>query len=885
MWPFPNKPVMMSRKKRLLIYSAALALTGLLLGSLTIVGTYLYFAPTLPATSELRDIRYQVPLRVYSQDGKLIAEYGEQRRIPLTLEDIPDQLEHAILAAEDDRFYTHPGIDLIGIARAMWQNITAGRIVGGASTITQQVARNFFLTFDQTWTRKIREIFLAIKIEQELSKDEILTLYLNKIYLGNRAYGVGAAADIYYGKAIDELDLAQMAMIATLPKAPSRYNPLANPERALQRRAYVLGRMIELGYIGQTDYEVAMAAPVTAEFHGVEVAVDAPYLGEMVRAEMLTRFGDATYTDGYEVITTIDSRQQLAANRAIQDALQEYDSRYGYRGPLRRIEPEVLDEIPPASGMTSDVDAPGRAEVLDQLLADVPTPARLLPAVVLEVDDTAATIHIRKYGEAQLGMDALSWARPVDLATGQLGRTPELPSEVLAPGDVIQVLQLPFEEADIEERESIDIPVRWRLAQLPEVQGALVSVTPDTGAIRALVGGYDYYLSKFNRAVQAQRQPGSSFKPFIYSAALANDFTPASIVNDAPVVFADDQLQDVWRPENDSGRFYGPTRLREALVRSRNLVSIRVLQSIGIATAIDYISTTFDLDRQRLPRDLSLALGSASFSPLEMSSAYAVLANGGYEFEPYFIESIKGPSGKPVYLANPLIVCDEECQAEREAANDDNESENAIDAMVHTLIDVTVSGLEAGELVEPLPLTLDDELAMIEQPTRYAERVQLPQVNYLITDMMRDVIQRGTGVRARELARNDLAGKTGTTNEYRDAWFSGFNRDVATTVWVGFDDFSTLGSGEYGGRAALPAWISFMRVALAGTDSAPHERPDGLVSVRIDPESGLLAASGNPDAIFETFIEGTLPERESEDAIINPDTGRKEDDTSEQDLF
>lgn len=877
----------MSRKKRLLIYLLALGFTGFLLGSLAIVGTYLYFAPSLPEAEDLRDVRYQVPLRIYSSDGSLISEFGEQRRIPLSLEEIPDQLEQAILAAEDDRFYSHPGIDMIGIMRAAWQNIRAGRIVGGASTITQQVARNFYLTFDQTWTRKIREIFLSIKIEEEFTKDEILALYLNKIFLGNRAYGVGAASEIYYGKPVTELNLAQMAMIATMPKAPSRYNPLANPERALQRRAYVLGRMLELGYIGEGEYNEAMAEPVTAEFHGVKVEVDAPYLGELVRADMVARFGDETYTAGYKVVTTINSRQQLAARLAVQDALQDYDVRYGYRGPVNRLGAAVIDELPAAED-----DPAERRSMLEELLADASSPARLLPAVVLAVDETRADIHVRGLGDAELGMDGLSWARPVGLG-GEPGAEPEVPADVLAVGDVIYVRELPPEEADegddpepaedAEATEEEEAVARWRLAQVPQVQGSLVSVDPDNGAIRALVGGYDYYLSSFNRVTQARRQPGSSFKPFIYSAALANGYTPATIVNDAPVVFSDDLLDEVWRPENDSGRFYGPTRLREALVRSRNLVSIRVLQSMGVSTAVDYISSRFGLERDRLPRDLSLALGSASFSPLEMVSAYAVLANGGHEFEPYFVETITGPDGETIYESNPLRVCDDDCQeARREAelaAMAESESTAGADSAMVEAVETEPVGLT-------FPLEMDDlNLEPIKPPSRYAERLQSAQVNYLITDMMRDVIRRGTGVRARELGRNDIAGKTGTTNEYRDAWFSGFNDRVATTVWVGFDDFTSLGRGEYGGRAALPAWIEFMRVALDGTPEAGFERPDGLVSVRIDPESGLLASSENPDAIFETFIEGTLPEREPSNGSSRSDGGEKEDDTVEQDLF
>lgn len=848
-----------SRKARLLIYVVTAGFTLMLLGVVAIIGAYLYFAPSLPDAQALREIQMQVPLRVYTRDGRLIAEYGEQRRVPLTLEQIPDELEKAVLAAEDERFYTHYGIDPIGIARAMIQNMRAGRIVGGASTITQQVAKNFFLTFEQIWSRKIREIFLAFKIERELNKDEILTLYLNKIYLGNRAYGVGAAAEIYYGKPVDQLTLAQMAMIATLPKAPSKYNPLADPQRALERRGYVLDRMLELGYIDSLAHEEAMAAPITAAYHGSVTEVDASYVGEMVRADLVDRVGaDAAYSAGYRVITSLDSRLQAAANVAVRDALQEYDLRYGYRGPLRQIAADVLEE------------ALNSPEGVRPLVNGIATAGGLLPAVVLEVTDTHARAMLGERGEVLLTMEDLAWAAPAQQGRST-GPAPKLPADVVAVGDVVYVY--PQAEGD------------WRLGQVPDVQGALVSLDPKDGAVVAMVGGYDYFLSKYNRAVQARRQPGSSFKPFVYSAALANGFTPATIVNDAPVVFADDQLEDVWRPENDSGRFYGPTRLREALVRSRNLVSIRVMQTVGIATAIRYINQTFGFARDRLPRDLSLALGSGAYSPLEMASAYAVLANGGFRVEPYLIDEIIAPDGSALYRADPAIAC-RECELLEQ-----QQAESVADALQGaavddeaSLVDNVAAQVPTEEDVAVLPL--DDEAytgAIERREPRRAERVQSAQVNYLITDMMRDVIRRGTGVRAMEIGRNDLAGKTGTTNEYRDAWFSGFNPEIVTTMWVGFDDFSTLGRGEYGGRAALPGWVSFMRTALQGSAEVLPERPPGLVTVRIDPQTGSLSGAGQPGAIFETFIEGTLPPTANGNGRSDDDDS--EDDTSESDLF
>ncbi|MDX1454822.1 MAG: penicillin-binding protein 1A [Gammaproteobacteria bacterium] len=896
----------MSRKKRLLIYLLASGLTAGFLGLLAILGAYLYYAPTLPDAQELKQIRLQVPLRVFSRDERLLAEYGDQRRVPLTLEQIPDEMELAILAAEDDRFYQHPGIDLMGIARAMWMNIRAGEIVGGASTITQQVAKNFFLSFEQVWSRKIREIFLAFKIEEELSKEEILTLYLNKIFLGNRAYGVGAAAEIYYGKPLDELSLAQMAMIATMPKSPSRNNPIANPERALERRGYVLGRMLELEYIDQAAYDEAMAEPVTAKYHGFVVDLDAPYIAEMARAEAEQRFGDEVYSAGYRIYTSVNGELQEAANAAMETALQEFDQRHGYRGPAGQVEAAELEELLAAQaewlaenpvpreaievgdeqGATTEVvsvnanteDRP--LSPIDELLEDYPEPGSLTRALVTAIDDERAVVWAEATGKLELGLAAMAWARP-ELENDRLGPAPETPQDVL---DVGQIVYLWPDASEANE-------AGWRLAQEPKVQGALISLDPVDGAIRALTGGYDYYRSKFNRATQAERQPGSSFKPFVYSAALANGFTPATIVNDAPVVFADEQLEDVWRPENDSGRFYGPTRLREALVRSRNLVSIRVMQTIGIVTAIDYLSE-IGFPRERLPRDLSLSLGSAAFSPLEMAREYAMLANGGFLVEPYFIDRIEDVDGTLLYLANPPLACPE-CEQE------DGASEQAgDDAIAAVDDDVEVAALEDEALLEPEALQAGDAAAAASEGEAgseppavdpfpepvFAERVMSPQVNYLITDMMRDVIRRGTGVKARELGREDIAGKTGTTNEYRDAWFSGFNPEVATTVWVGFDDFTSLGRGEYGGRAALPAWIEFMRVALAGREETFRERPTGLVSVRIDPESGLLASATNSAAIFETFIEGSLPEAEQpRDEGLDGDD--KKDDTPEADLF
>ncbi|MCG8433585.1 MAG: penicillin-binding protein 1A, partial [Gammaproteobacteria bacterium] len=772
----------------MLWYLVVAGLVATTLGVMAVVGAYFYVAPDLPSVEALRDVQLQVPLRVYSRDGALIAEYGEQRRVPLRFEDAPKPLIQAVLAAEDDRFFEHPGVDYQGLLRAALNLILTGEKSQGGSTITMQVARNFFLSFEKTYRRKISEIFLALKIERELSKEEILTLYLNKIYLGNRAYGVGAAAEVYYGTTVDELSLAQLAMIAGLPKAPSRFNPLANPDRALERRSYVLGRMLELGHLDEATYSATLAEPVTAAYHGSVVELEAHYLGEMVRAEMVARYGDAAYTAGYRVITSVDSRLQRIGNVALRNALTAYDRRYGFRGPVSRLE------------LTDDM----TAEEFTAALADIPSVASLRPALVTDVMDQSANILLPDNQAVLLNWESMSWAKPYIDGTNT-GPEPEIAGDVLTAGDIVYVEQA--QQGD------------WQLAQAPQVQGALVSIDPTDGAIVAIEGGYDFYSSKFNRVIQAERQPGSSFKPFIYSAALDADFTPATIVNDAPVVFADAALEAVWRPENDSRRFYGPTRLREALVNSRNLVSIRVLRSMGVGYAVNYLER-FGFVRESLPRDLSLALGSVSLTPLQVVSAYAVLGNGGYRVEPYFIDRIIDISGEVIEQADPAYVC-MDCYSESE-----NESD---------LLDIVVD--------------IPDET----QPVAFAKQVMSQQTNYLITGMMYDVIKRGTGRRALELGRNDLAGKTGTTNEFRDAWFSGFNSDLATTVWVGFDDFRPLGPSEYGGRAALPMWIEFMGGALKNVAERARHRPPGLVTVRISPETGLLASAGTPNAIFETF--------------------------------
>ena len=747
----------------------------ILLALVVSAGFYVYLAPQLPSVDALKDVRLQVPLRVYARGGELMAEFGEERRMPVPLAAVPDLLRKAILAAEDDRFYSHPGVDYQGMLRAVVHLLKTGEKTQGGSTITMQVARNFFLTRERTFARKAKEILLALKIERELSKDDIFQLYLNKIYFGNRAYGVAAAAQVYYGKALDELNLAEMAMIAGLPKAPSRFNPIANAQRAAARRDYVLGRMHELRYIDETAFRATTNAPVTARLHTASVELEAPYVAEMARAEMFEQFGESAYTGGYSVITTVDPHLQRVATIALRVALHDYDERHGFRGPIKKL---------------------GSKEGRDAWLSaleHIPRVGDLTPAVVTQVADKDAQILMVREGEAHVPWEGVRWARRY-ISEARRGRAPNSARDVLAPGDVIYLRR--EDDGD------------WRLAQIPQAEGALVAMSAEDGALLAVVGGFDFYQSTFNRAVQAKRQPGSSFKPFIYSAALEKGFTPATTIYDAPVVIEGGAVTEEWRPENYSGRFYGPTRLREALVHSRNLVSIRLLRSVGIDYAIDYVKR-FGFAANQLPRGLSLALGTGTATPGEMAAAYAVFATGGYRLDPHFVSRILGPDGTPLWEAPPIELCEE----------------------------------------APCPAGTGPH------------RVLRPQNAFLMTSMMQDVVRRGTGRRARELGRQDLAGKTGTTNDHHDAWFCGFNRKLVVTTWVGFDQPRSLGNGETGSRAALPMWIAFMREALQGIPDEPPAQPMGLVTVRIDPATGLLAHPEQRDAMFEVFDAASVPTR------------------------
>ena len=794
---------------------------------IALAGLYVYLSPQLPSIEGLSDVRLQVPLRIYSSDGSLLGEFGEKRRSPKSLEEIPIRLRQAFLSAEDDRFFEHPGVDYQGILRAVVNLISTGERGQGGSTITMQLARNFYLSSEKTYIRKLSEIFLALKIERELSKEKILELYLNKIYLGNRSYGVAAAAQVYYGATLDDLTLSQIAMIAGLPKAPSRYNPIINPERALTRRDYVLSRMRELDYITEDEYLYARETPVSAILHRGRVQVSAPYINEMVRVEIVDQFGDEAYTRGLRVYTTVRDRLQEAANDSLWNGLVAYDRRHGYRGVIRSVEvfeDEPVDEL---YLNLEDDRSYGRFEpaiVTAIETVTVPTPASVpgeeQQAAAAENEATQAvssekqaSIAFRNGDKAGIKLSGLAWAKPY-VSVNRVGKEPESVDAVLKPGDVIWVVQ---------NKEGL-----WELGQIPEVQGALVSLSPNDGAIRALIGGFDFRHSKFNRAVQAKRQAGSGYKPFIYSSALAKSFTPATLVNDAPVVFEDDALEASWRPENYSGKFFGPTRLRKALYKSRNLVSIRVLNSVGIRHATRFVSK-FGFDENEIPHDLSLALGSAEVSPLQQARGYAVFANGGYLVEPYVIERIEDADGTVLYEADPVVAC--------------------VPCMLSDRRSRQASATETEDPLGRLP--------------KQAEQTLEPRLTYQMDSILRDVIQKGTGQRARSLGRGDLAGKTGTTNDQRDAWFNGYNPDFVAITWVGFDQLKPLGSRETGSSAALPLWIEFMGTALAGKPQKQLKRPKGLVTVKISAETGELATDQDKDAIFEIFRAENAPGGES----------------------
>lgn len=805
------------------------AVTGMfVLGVFLAAAVALILTPTLPSLGDLSEGHLKVPLRVYSAEGTLIAEFGEERRIPIKVADVPPQLIRAILAAEDDAFYYHQGVDFQGILRAAINNLRRGRTSEGASTITMQVARNYFLSPEKTYTRKIKEVLLAFKFEREFSKNEILELYLNKIYLGSRAYGFAAAAQIYFGKNLNELTIPEMALLAGLPKAPSRYNPLANPDSAFERRAYVLRRMLKLGVIDETTFTESMNAPLGASRHALRFSVDAPYVAEMVRQIMVEKYTESSsYADGYHVYTTIQVKDQQAADAALRKALLAYDRRHGWRGPAGQ------ENI---SRMTA-------TDRLDELLKDYPNVGNLIPAIIKFTDEKLAIAYIQDGTSIELGLPAVAWAaQRIDEDT--LGPAPRRITDVLRVGDVVYL------ERTNEER--------WILAQIPEAEGGFVSLDPKNGAILALSGGFDFRLNQYNHATLAQRQPGSSFKPFIYSAALEKGFTPASLISGAPIVIEDVSLEDEWRPEDYSHKFFGPTRLRKALALSLNLVAVRLLRAITPEYAAEYMGR-FGFDPAKLPKNLSLTLGTADATPLQMAEAFAVFANGGYRIHGHLIQRIEDAKHNIIEQANPVVVCPD-CATPK--GNDPQGRGSVAEGGMPEATDPrgleVVAGEPASEMTDP------------SKPVpRYAEQVITPQNSFLMNSILRDTVSYGTAQAANVLNRKDLAGKTGTTNDHRDAWFNGFNSDLVAISWVGFDQNQSLGKGETGGRAALPMWIDYMRVVLEGVPEKPLLPPPGVVAVHINRETGKPAAPSDPDTMIEYFIEGTS---EASTDVLEPGT-------------
>ena len=878
-------------------------ISGFMAAATTVIGAYHYVSPSLPQAEMIKEIPLQIPLRIFSRDGRLIEEVGERRRILVTWDELPPFVVQAFVSAEDGRFFEHPGIDYQGIMRALFFLVTSGEISGGGSTITQQLARDYFLTREQLFTRKLREAFLAWEIEQKFTKEEIMALFLNKMFFGQRAYGVAAAAQVYYGKLLSEINIAEAATLAGVLPAPSEYNPVRSPANAEIRRSYVLNRMHELEYIDNRQLTEALEYPLESRLHGTKNDLSAPYVAEMVRREMLFRYGEDTYSAGYRVITTLDSKLQSAANYAVRNGLLEFTRRRGYRGPIATL--ELLPDL---------LSAP-YAEWPDELrrqLQDYGNPAGLEVALVTALnDDNSVDIVLQNGMPSKIEWHGIKWARPyVDRET--TGPPPRAVADVLTSGDIIYVMPITIGG--------------WALAQLPTAQSSVVAVDPQDGAITSLVGGLDFSLSKFNRAVQSARQPGSSFKPFIYSAALENGNTLATIVPDSPVVISSAALERLWRPVNYSGRFYGDQRIREALVRSMNLASVRLLLNhTGVGKAVDYLRP-FGFNNAALPRNGSLALGGGNASPLDMAQAYATFANGGYAVKPYVIDAIIGPDGEMLYRAEPFVVC-QECEPAEEAppapvskplypvrlpGSDEvagidppeaNPSGNPDETNIYLNSWINAGGAVAIDDLQPTyEEPYDDGSLSLEQivylgdayrpdatiapelfeNVNLAERIISPENAFLIQDAMRDVIRRGTGVRARALGRTDLSGKTGTSNDRRDAWFAGFNSDLSSVVWVGYDDDSALGPREEGSRTALPIWIEFAKRAYNGVPNHRMDTPEGIVSVRISMKTGCPAdASTADDVMFEYFREKNLPECEVDDAV--PDIFNTPDDST--DLF
>ncbi|MEZ8293043.1 penicillin-binding protein 1A [Vibrio splendidus] len=824
--------------KRLFIFT----LICMILGVSTIFGFYYYVKPELPDVATLRDVKLQTPMQVFSQDGKLISQFGEKRRNPVTYDEIPHHLVEALIATEDSRFYEHPGIDPIGITRAALVVAMSGSAKQGASTITQQLARNFFLSNEKKIMRKIKEIFIAIHIEQLLSKEEIMELYVNKIFLGHRSYGFGAAARVYFGKDLPELTLSEIATLAGMPKAPSTMNPIYSIERATHRRNVVLRRMLDEKYITQAEFDEARSETLISKYHGAEIELSAPYVAEVARAWMVERYGEAAYTSGMKVYTTVDSKLQKAANQAAIKNLLGYDERHGYRGAekvLWQTAQSAWDQ-----------------EQIVKHLKSQPTYGDLVPAVVTAVDSKSAQVWVKNQGEGTIEWQGMNWARKF-LTDNRQGPAPSQAKEILAVGEQVwvrheaitgdEVSEEPTEESAEAKSET---PVEWRLSQVPNANTAFVAMNPNNGAVLSMVGGFNFVHNKFNRATQSIRQVGSGIKPFIYSAAIDKGLTLASLINDAPINQWDKSQGTAWRPKNSPPTYVGPTRLRIGLAQSKNVMAVRVLREVGLDDTRNYL-TRFGFDIDEVPRSETIALGAGSLTPMKVAQGYSVFANGGYYVEPFYISRIETPYGETEFEATPKVVCKDDCQQ---------------------------------------PMTADpmaDEFAEqdVDAKVQYAPQVISEQNAFLVREMMYSNIWgggdwsagtgwNGTGWRAQPLKRRDIGGKTGTTNDSKDTWYSGYGPGMVATVWVGFDNHnrnlgrtkanSNLGKSqitgaEAGAKTAEPAWVDFMGTALAGVPAQRKEIPENIVRVRIDRETGLLTNKFDSSSMFEYFEKGTEP--------------------------
>ncbi|WAS54527.1 penicillin-binding protein 1A [Burkholderia ambifaria] len=780
--PPPPEPKKRPWWQKALIGVAAMCVALVVAGGLVLGYALVVAWPNMPSLDALTDYRPKVPLRIYTSDHVLIGEFGEERRDIVHFKEVPDSLKKAILAIEDARFYDHGGVDLTGIARAGFVALTNGHASQGASTITMQVARNFFLSSEKTYTRKIYEMLLAYRIERALTKDQILEVYMNQIYLGQRAYGFASAARVYFGKDLKDISLAEAAMLAGLPKAPSAYNPVVNPKRAKVRQEYILQRMLELNFITREQYDEAVAQPLVVKGAGREFSVHAEYVAEMVRQMMYAQYREETYTRGFNVVTTIDSADQQVAYTALRKGIMDYERRHGYRGP------EGFIELPAG--------ADDREQAIDDALLEHPDNGELIAAVVTAATPRQITVAFIDGSTATIEGDNLRFASSALSANAQ-------PNRRIRPGAIVRVVK--------------NDAGKWSITQLPQVEGAFISIVPQDGAIRSLVGGFDYNKNKFNHVTQAWRQPGSSFKPFIYSASLDKGLGPATVINDGPLYFsAAETGGQPWEPKNYGGGFEGPMSMRTALQRSRNLVSIRILNQIGTKYAQQYI-TRFGFDADRHPAYLPMALGAGQVTPLQMAGAYSVFANGGFRVNPYLIAEVTDPNGAIVARAQPLI-------AEQNAPR-------AIDA-------------------------------------RNA---------YVTNSLLQSVAQRGTGARTNVLKRTDLAGKTGTTNDSHDAWFAGYQHTLAAIAWIGYDNPRSLGDRETGGGLSLPVWIEYMGAALKGVPEFKPTMPDDVQSIggelyftEFTPGHGFVSTVGVPQAPAVQDTEEPVPhvdEQEKQDIM------------------